>query len=275
MRLGLVSDPHVAPPYMEPHAWHGPFVFDDAVVRLQAALRVLAGQGSDAIMMLGDLAHFGDDDSLRRGVDVLAQTDTDVWIVAGDHDIEASPRPFDLAAQAGSRVRLATPEDVRLQARTVLVGVEIEKAAEHYVASPGSFKAAKVRDDLVVVMSHRPILSRAGALADMAILDAGSLENGRELGEAFSECGGAVIVASGHLHVRDVHASGNLLQVTVPALIEDPAEVASLEIEHDGAGISVAVEYLPVIEEGREWPVLIERRSYWKYSYAGGWTRRA
>jgi hypothetical protein len=82
---------------------------------------------------------------------------------------------------------------------------------------------------LTVVASHFPVISRARRFAETGLRYPRGLANRAELCERLS--GKApVVVLCGHLHGRDSHASGNVLQLCTGALVEAPYEAAIVEV---------------------------------------------
>jgi hypothetical protein len=89
-----------------------------------------------------------------------------------------------------------------------------------------------------VVASHFPVLSRARRFAEAGLRYPRGLANRAQLRERLS--GQApVVVLCGHLHGRESHASGNVLQLCAGALIEAPYEAAIVDVTAPDEGAQV------------------------------------
>jgi hypothetical protein len=151
-----------------------------------------------------------------------------------------------------------------------LAGVAIEREAE-----AGSFRwtgSGPLTGDepASVVVSHFPVLSRAGRLGERGLAYAGDLTNRHALHERLL---GArpVVVLCGHIHARDSHAGANVLQLSAGALVEAPYEVAIVDVVAARAEVRVRrrVHALgpPAAGPG---PVLAPADETWAF-VAGGW----
>jgi hypothetical protein len=135
------------------------------------------------------------------------------------------------------------------------------------------FEGGSWGDDLAVLISHRPILDRGAELKGRGIRNAGGLLDGPALTQALTKRSAPTIVMAGHLHVRDCHGDGNVLQVICPALVEDPAEVAVVNLSLEDQ-LVVSVSFYPVVDGARSWPTLVDRETSWTWAEGKGWTYR-
>jgi predicted phosphodiesterase len=234
LKIGVVSDVHVAPEGTE-SAWHNPYDFAGTEARLAAALELFAAEQVDAVFVLGDLAHFGDDESFSRVEQVLAKSSAPTWIAPGNHDLLGPLPPFMTTAPVDGQVVVLTPGQVELE----------------------------LGDGFACVLSHYPLVSRQAELTARGLKYAGDLSNQPELLEALARRDAPTIVFSGHLHVRDTVADGQVLQLLFPATVEHPFECAIVELEgHEVRRRAVALHHAPAGAD----PLLRPERETWSYS---------
>ena len=84
------------------------------------------------------------------------------------------------------------------------------------------------------MVSHFPVLSREARLRERGLKYAGDLTN---VGALHRRVAGRqpVVVLSGHIHARETHAEGNVLQLSAGALIEPPHEIAIVDASPGGS----------------------------------------
>jgi predicted phosphodiesterase len=210
MRLGVISDVHWTETPTDA-SWHGPFDFAGLPRRLERALDEFRRAGVDAIVACGDLTHFGDAPSARAVLERLP-----ALVLAGNHDCEERD---DRLKRCGARML----ERVEIDGVHV-AGVAIESDAEGCWWTGGP---VLLRAD--VVASHFPVLSRAERLAAEGLKYAGDLVNRLAVNESVDGEEPAVVL-SGHIHCRETHVHGNLLQLSAGALIEAPHEAAIVDV---------------------------------------------
>jgi hypothetical protein len=256
LKVGVITDIHVAPADSAPDAWHNPYDFDGTEGRLASALELFGEEGVGAVFVLGDLAHFGDDASLARVERVLAASPAPTWIAPGNHDLIVGLPAFATKQPRDARIAILTP------------------TKEH-----GHWSAAaelELGDEPALVLSHFPLVSRREALSAAGLKYAGDLVDQPDLLAALQQRPTPTIVFSGHLHVRDSVAEGPVLQLLFPATIEYPFECAIVEL--DGGEVrrrAIRLHDAPAESD----PVLSAERERWVYSAATAsssatWTER-
>ena len=258
MRLGVVSDLHLTlDPGMEA-AWHNAFDFAGLPGRIDAALAAFERAGADAVVVVGDVAHDGDEPSVRAALERLsARPDRPPLVVAGNHDCLERD---DQLERCGAAMLTADGVDV---AGLRLAGVPVARDDAGLLGWTG---ARDGRADVVV--SHFPVLSRAERLAERGLAYSGDLTNRAELERHLA--GAPVIVLSGHIHARETCARGNVLQLSAGALIEAPHEVAIVDVDRaDAVRVRRRVHALGPAPAGPD-PVLAPEREAWTFA-AGGW----
>jgi hypothetical protein len=128
-------------------------------------------------------------------------------------------------------------------------------------------------NELAVVISHRPIIDRGEELAALEIQNAGAFAGGPRVTDVLMDRQAPTIVVAGHLHLRDCHGAGNVLQIISPALVEDPSEVAIVDVSAEDQRV-VTVSFHPVVDDARPWPALVDRETTWVWTERIGWMRR-
>jgi hypothetical protein len=263
MRLGILTDLHLASTPHPPGRWHNPYDFEGLRGRLADALAVLGERRVDALAVLGDLANDGDDSSLDEAVGMLAQGPAPALVVAGNHDCELAAGALEaaVARAGGGRVR-ALVEPVAVAGGTA-AGLALRPLGDDEFAGRRADGAPPG-----VLLSHFPLVSREDALHRAGLKYAGDLANMAELAEPLT-AGPPLVALGGHLHARDAAARGAVLQLLFAALVEPPFECAVVEITGDPP--QVVSESIPVAPSPPV-PLPILRPAHGRWAYAdGGW----
>jgi Calcineurin-like phosphoesterase superfamily domain len=268
VKLGLVTDLHVAPLPHAPARWHNDYDFDGACRRVESALSALAGEGVDAVAVLGDLTNAGDDDSLDTVIGILSASGLRTLVVPGNHDCE-------VAADALTRAVARTDGSVQTLGRAPqqIAGLAVAGVSLSRPPAGRGFGAAALPEldgQAALVLSHFPVLSRRERVKEAGYKYAGDLVGLEELTGHIASEPAPVIAVSGHLHVRDAVVRGSVLQILVPAMIEPPYECAVLEVGGDPLAVTyraIAVEPTP---PELEVPLLMPADGRWALG-ASGW----
>lgn len=241
MRIGILTDTHLAPADSPPVVWHTELRFADSGERYSSALATLAEHEPELILVLGDLTHFGDDESIDDFLARSAGACAPMFVIAGNHDVLPDDDALD------RRMGRVMPEGVdhvrgvRRAGSLTFQGIDVRSAGDEY-----RFEATNISTvpPGTVLLSHFPVLSLQDELTSADLRYAGDLENRKPLEGAVRESAAPSIVLSGHLHVRMTVASGPVLQLVFGALIEAPFDVAIADIELDETGGRVRVRQL-------------------------------
>jgi hypothetical protein len=289
IRLGVIADPHVSVDRDEPAAWHNPFRLVDAHDRLQDALSHPLIAGCVAVVVLGDLAHFGERRSMRRVVDIVASDERPALLLSGNHDVldDGVRLEHEVEARGAPSVTSPLARDVEGSAFAAILREAGLSGTVHEVTALTS-RAVQPFDVVErtlttsalaahVVLSHFPPGSFESRCRHEQLLYAGHLEQlapTTGLHAAHAADGPRPTVAlSGHLHLRGTAVDGALLQLSFAALVEPPYEVAAVDIEVDPAlgTLRVGYECASVIppDAGRL-PVLDPPAGCWGWD--GAWT---
>lgn len=275
LRLAAIADPHLAPAGTPPAGWHNPYSLDSSRDLFRIALRRAVEHRADAVALLGDLSHLGDEDSTDDALRLAAEVDRPILVVGGNHDLNRGPDHLPSAV-----VRLALPmlsmvgwHGVKLGPSIEVVGVPLTMGQSVYGARPGDGLPLSWPDiGTTVVLSHYPIISLSDRLAGANLVDAGDLENVARLQAPLFAHPGPVIVLHGHLHTRATSAAGGLLQLSCAALVEPPFELAIIDLVREGGDLLVRRRSEAVRPtSAAKLPVLSPAEEAWRFS-KGGWS---
>lgn len=276
IRIGLVTDVHWAVD-PSPAGWHNPYDFAGTERRLEEAGAHFREAGVDMVVVGGDVSHHGDATSIRAAVQVCAtNAPAPVVVVAGNHDVAIDPdRPGLAVAELDrGRVALLGSEGV-VHAGVRVAGVGIAPGEGWFGFRMGNAPSiASLGEGVAVVVSHFPLLSRASFLAEHGWAYPGDLIDRQGLVDQLAGRAAPTLVLSGHIHARNSHAMGPVLQFTQGALIEPPYDCAIVDVARDPTG-AVTVQRrshrLAGTRAARE-PVFADPFESWRYGGAG-WTR--
>jgi predicted phosphodiesterase len=277
VRLGVFADSHVSVARFEPASWHNPYRLHDSAARLERALAHPLLATVDAVVGLGDLCHYGDAASLAAVVETVAARHVPAVLVSGNHDVlEDGVRLEEVVDKVGDEL-IATP----LGNTPTAVAVAFEplgaSVLTHEITAMWPTPArpfAVVARSLVgreagtanVLFTHFPVLSLRRPARAADLLYAGHLA---DLADPLELPPGPTVVLSGHLHLRGVTTEGGVLQVVFAALVEDPFDVAVVELTDGGRSVSyecVAIE----TSTAERIPVLAPATGSWHYE-GGRW----
>jgi DNA repair exonuclease SbcCD nuclease subunit len=203
-RIGVVSDVHVTPDLDRTGRWNELIHYDRALPRLAKALQWFDDEDVDAILLLGDLTEDGDEPSLKQALDQVQEcVDAPTYVFAGNHDGALLDQ---LSQEVDARPPLALLPDGLVR------GVPFGTA---HIDWHGDFRftadlQAPDTDDLLVVATHFPLISRSRAVQARGLRYAGDLEDVEQHTKTLAKRASPTVVLSAHLHVDDVHAEGRI-----------------------------------------------------------------
>lgn len=250
MRLGIVADAHLGPAGTTVPAFHVEYGNTDTLTIYQLALRRCVREGADGLVLLGDLSHSGDEESLEAGVRTAAETELAVWIVSGNHDCFSREEALaDAVRRVGAEnVRLLTPDGEAVAERVRLAGFSVTSGNWGYAA--GSTGRPDVSgwgdDECVVWVTHYPAVSFSEEVSAAGLVYGDDLEDLEEVTRPLLGREAPTVVVSGHVHVRAARVEGPVLQVSCAALVEPPLEVTFLDVEPQGDRVEVRRESAPL-----------------------------
>jgi len=264
MRLGVISDAHVAPRGKTPTAWHNVIDFARSEELLTRAIAYIREADVEAVVFLGDLVHDGDEASLRRGLDLISAAGLPVWIVPGNHD-GGSAWTEVIARADAERTLACLPDGDEIAIREV--------TQFSYRADDEVWHATlpELPNAPVVLLTHVPVLDCEAALDAANLRFAGGFSWGGAANE-LADRGQPAVVLHGHLHVRMETVAGPVLQLGFAALIEAPHAVAVVELDATGNDLAVSVAHHSIADyEVAVVPVLSPAVSRW-IARDGSWT---
>lgn len=273
MKLGVVTDPHIAPPGTPEAAFHNPFDFDHARLNLRHALDSLDDEGVDSIVFLGDLANAGNLSSHEEGMRTLAERGKRLWAVPGNHDCDEHVDAFRhrITASYQNEIHMPSPAGepfgpfwlAGLSITSITPGREWELQEPDVSSWP---------DGPVVMLTHFAAVSFAETAAAAELLYAGDVLNHARIAHLLEARRDPVIVLHGHHHLRTTLSQGPVLQIGFASLIEPPHEVGVVEIEAD-PNLIVRVSHAAVSASTAErLPILAPAVAVWRFQH-GTWSR--
>jgi predicted phosphodiesterase len=223
MRLGFVTDVHWTTRTSQYLAWHNPWDFEGLPKRLDAVAGHFADL--DLVVLAGDISSGGDLESLTHVLGALG--DVPVVAVTGNHDVEEGQGLLASAVRDGAA--LAQPAGVVHGALRV-AGVQV-RAVDGGCAAVVEPETGAWGEAPVVFVSHYPVLSRTGLFAEHGFKYPGDLIGREAIATSLLGRAAPTVVLCGHIHARDSHAQGPVLQLVGGALIEAPYECAVVELD--------------------------------------------
>jgi predicted phosphodiesterase len=227
-RIGVVSDVHVTQDTSRTGRWNELIHYDRSLPRLAAALQWFTDEDVDAVFVLGDLTEDGDEESLDQALDAIQDgSHAPTYVFAGNHD---APRLDDLSNAVDARPPLAlVPDGV---VRGVPFGTA--HASWHGGLAFTAEQQGPETDDLLVIATHFPLVSRERALQARGLRYAGDLQDIERHTKWLAQRKAPTVVLTGHLHVDDAHAEGRALQLVNPPVVEGEGGASLVTIEPVG-----------------------------------------
>ncbi len=222
LRLGVLTDLHFAPEGTT-SSWHNVYDFPGVGGRVREALQRFAAEGVDGVVFAGDLTHREDEASVGEGLAELRLAPGRLWLARGNHD-----STLDRGDYGGT----ADGEQIVEGFRVAVVDIASDDEGGTF-RSASALAANAWGDDVAVVASHYPLISRAAEVSAAGLPYPGDLIGRAALLDALLARTAPSVVLSGHLHVRDSVAEGPVLQLLFAALVEYPYEHSLLEIGPD------------------------------------------
>jgi 3',5'-cyclic AMP phosphodiesterase CpdA len=283
VKLGVIADSHVSVERFDPARWHNDFDLRGSRALLRDALRHELLDDVDVVVVLGDLAHYGDRASVRDVVDAVDEAARPTLLLQGNHDVLVPG--VRLEEEAASSKFVACPfragnPDAPLEAfRGEGIGLDMHEVRAE--CSPGArwaFEVASQRmvdatgDAVRVLATHFPVVSLRRPARAANLLYSGHLSDLADDSTATVDRDRPTVVLSGHLHLRAVTVDGPMLQLAFAALVEPPFDVSAVEITHDGRVSYESASVQPVTVAADRVPVLAPSSGAWAYDgRAGRW----
>jgi 3',5'-cyclic AMP phosphodiesterase CpdA len=244
LRVGIVTDLHLAPPGTADGRWNNPVLLSRSGELLAAAVAAAAEQ-VDHLLVLGDVADGGDDVSEAEALDAVLAAGAQVWAVPGNHDLALDPNALPAAAARTGRVVVLDAEAQRLAAGVAVCGVRLASDdGGRTCRATGLPERLDADPPLLLVATHYPVLSVKPRLLARGLRYPGDLTNRRDLQRVLAGRAAPTVALHGHVHAAVDLAHGHLLQIGCAALAEWPYAWTLVEI--DPATTTIAVTRHPV-----------------------------
>jgi calcineurin-like phosphoesterase family protein len=255
-RIAVLTDSHLCPPGTAPGRWNNPLLRDRTWRLWEGALARIAALSVDAVAVLGDLTDRAEPDQATRALDQLAALGPPVAVVAGNHDLAEHGDVVGEAGRRRPRPGLHLPDlgDGPELASHRVRGVPITRTGGGAVGLAGH------PDDLTVdgaapliLLSHYPVLPTVARLTRAGLRHPDELVGAGDLADRLRARPALTLVLHGHLHAALAGASGRVLQLGLPALVEWPHAVSVVTVSPPATverGPSVSVEIHSVLPGG-------------------------
>jgi predicted phosphodiesterase len=275
LRLGILSDLHRTTNPQERHEFHNEYDFNGHPERIERALAWFEQEAVDALVLCGDLTHTSGEIAMTALLAEWAALELPVIAVSGNHDVAHRE---DLLVQgiervAGDRIHRGDPSG-ELLSDIRIAGVQVTPTSGYDFSRLQSMPAVQDwGDEPVILVSHLPMLSRAAEVAARGMPHPGDLLDREQAATLLADRSAPTIVLCGHIHVRDAHFEGPVLQLVQAAMIEAPFEAAVLDVRTDvDGGVLAARRTLRTGEKRVEHePTLVEPVGGWRFA-SGSWS---
>ena len=277
MRIAVIADPHLSVRHDGTASWHNPYRLADAHDRLDVALADPVFDDADVFAILGDLAHYGDRDSIRRCIDGVAKVrgDRPAVVLSGNHDVLVEDVRLDDELEPwcdgthAARVFASSGLGLQVQTVTALTNREVYgfDVEARTFAAPGPAG--------LVVLTHFPLLSLRRRAREAELLYSGHLS---DLAPPVAPLptDTPVVVLSGHLHLRGVTHEDDVLQLAFAALVEAPYELARVDIDSTDDGLTLEYQCASArAPDADKLPVLDPPTGQWECRRGHGWRQSA
>ena len=238
MRLGILTDIHHCPPGSPADGWHNQHQFATVLQRLGESIAWLEAQGVDRIAILGDLTHFGDEDSMQEVIATIGQAQVPVWVLPGNHDLKPDTAVLAAAITASGHDAIALLNGAAEVAEGDwwVTGLDLARADSGGYLAPHAPDPAAWGNAPVLVLSHFPVLSIHGHATGAGLKYAGDLVNGARIAESLLARTAPTLVINGHLHIRHAITEGPVLQASCGAQVESLFEATIVDFGawHEG-----------------------------------------
>jgi predicted phosphodiesterase len=263
-RFGVVAEIHRAPAGTPRVSWHNEMLLDRSDELLALALKQIAAQQVDAVVLLGDLTSTADDASFEKVREMATERGQLILAVPGNHDAADEYALIRFADHMRGPNITSAPATVLTSNRTAIILTNIERdAGSGELHSAGFPDLAKIAGQTLIVFSHYPVFAMQPRLGDAGLKHSGDLTDRQAIADRLTQHDGPVIVVHGHLHVRASTANGNVLHLSCAALVEPPHEVTMVSVTGPDSGdplvhfhansiMTSMVERLPVLDEAHQ-----------------------
>jgi predicted phosphodiesterase len=275
LRLGILSDLHRTTNPQERHEFHNEHDFNGHASRIERALAWFEQEAVEALVLCGDLTHTADEAAMVAMLGECAALELPVIAVSGNHDVAHGEDVLARVIEHGADDRLlAGNPSGHLLTDIRIAGVQVTPTSGYDFSRLQSMPAVQDwGDEPVILLSHLPMLSRAAEVAARGMPHPGDLLDREQAARLLAERSAPTIVLCGHIHVRDAHSKGPVLQLVQAAMIEAPFEAAVLDVRTDvDGGVLAARRTLRTsVKRVQHEPTLVEPVGCWRFA-SGSWS---
>jgi DNA repair exonuclease SbcCD nuclease subunit len=239
LSIGVLNDIHVGGPVGG--GFQNTFLTADATEILKPAVDAINHAGVDLTLIPGDLTHDATGEQLSSLSRCLHKLNAPFMACKGNHDRESSEGAarFDEAINTSARAGITWGERLGLAQEVAILVLESSWKKDGQPYEPDNPPLAIVDDGLIeqvlsdldrrkpqllLVVSHYPLVSQAEYVATVRGNYAGHVEGGDELITQLVARAGTVLCFCGHNHYHHIMAGERWLQCGTGALLEYPAE---------------------------------------------------
>lgn len=291
VRLGIISDPHIALPETIPTDYPPIFLYEVSIPAFEAAVAHLLELGIDALLIPGDLTRDGEILNHRWLSTYLQTLPVPCYVIPGNHDV---PLPL------GDHKRIGWADFPQWYAHA-----GYSNGAKHYYQtlladnlqlialnsnqfSPTGQQVGAVDQGqlawlatllaepfagLRLVMIHHNVLEHWPQQSQSPMGQRYLLENRAELLNLLRSAGVALVL-TGHLHVQDIAYEQGLFDLTTGSLVSYPHPYRRLILqEHPQGGWQVDVESYR-IKSLKAYPTLSDLSRQWMLQRGAGFMVR-
>jgi predicted phosphodiesterase len=275
LRLGILSDLHRTTNPQEWHEFHNEYDFNGHLRRIERALAWFEQEQVEALALCGDLTHGSDETAMIEVLGECSALEVPVIAVSGNHDVAHDDDMLIRGIQRvqGDRILRGDPSG-KLVCGIRIAGLQVAPTSGYDRSRLQALPAVQDwGDEPVILISHLPVLSRAAEVAAQGMCHPGDVLDREQAAMPLRDRSAPTIVLSGHIHVRDAHAEGPVLQLVQAAMIEPPWEAAVLDAHIDVDGVVLVTRRTHRTSEQRvEYePTLVDPVGCWRFEN-GSWT---
>lgn len=262
LRIAVMNDLHIGGPVGG--GFQNLFLTGDATTIVNPAVDAINRAGPDLVLIPGDLTHDATSEQLETIAGCLERLDAPWLACKGNHDRETPDAVARFDAVIGRHARPGITRGGELGLPENLAVLVLESAWGDGDAYTPDGAALAVPDaglidtalgdldsqppDLLLVVSHYPLLSQAGYVASCDGKYAGHVQDGEAILNDLTARAGAVICFCGHNHYHHIISGDRWLQCATGALAEFPSEFRLVSIGENGVQIRTTTASQPVLE---------------------------
>jgi 3',5'-cyclic AMP phosphodiesterase CpdA len=267
-RIGAISDLHLS--IRESGTWKG---YESTETHLKRAVEELNDHSLDGVVFVGDLTKDGEPWNIDRVSTILADLNHPLAVIPGNHDLHATFDDHDGLTPSAFAERFGVGEfPFRQRCGDVdVLGLNSNAATDDRPAETYDgyldtetldwLRETITDDQIPLVVVHHNLSgtrekyeSLRERLPDHGVLP--DFENTKALLEVLHDVN-APLVLTGHLHAPLIARSGDVVELSLPALGSYPCAYSLIDINEQGTNVTIHTiasegELVEMIGRGRE-----------------------